>query len=451
MTPPVPQYITVDSVAVDLFVHGKGVVDCVPLAEKEGESVLYQQQWEQWTSQHRTVFKWPTFVELFKAQSNDDTPASLSIEDLQFFKISGSTKVNAEKALAEVFGYPEAIIQDKNREVLRMSDGSFWAGEKKVGLGYVFIQIARAEGKETETRVAREILQRLDAQFSSGDPSTRLRLKSTAPILISSGSGYSKSFADKEYLLGNSNSEIAYRADGDLSRYFLLQPQNGCVAAAILNGNIFSGNLKGDDPTLLDRLYRKFLNSPFHGGFGRIDTSYLITYIQEGNIPGVTARVVDESEIEQLVEGKKPVIALVPYFSGHAWAVNDVDVDAKTYTAIDTVSGMVVNSLLDASKEQNEVDQLSEEMTRRESEQFFAELKQMQADQEQSLSEGEEIMIFPILWSQISPRPAVYIPRSFFTVEITNVEEFIAWLPPSREEQQLRNLREFLREYGGEE
>lgn len=206
-----------------------------------------------------------------------------------------------------------------------MKDGSYWMlsrEAKAVGGGtgkpvpdFVFRRIPRLQGRELETGMANKVLDDLASRFDMADPMTRLHMKNTMATEgdpPGSSGGTRAMFGGKEYLLGNRNSRIAYAVGSPVANYHLSQPQNGCVAASILNGGIFSGKMTKDG-RVLDAFYAK-LKVVVGSVDGRVTLEGLAASIDDGHIPGLSIKQIESSEVADLVGAKKPVIAIVPYF-----------------------------------------------------------------------------------------------------------------------------------------
>ena len=419
----IPSFIKVDPHVLALLAQGAGIQEQPPIEQSSGDYLLHQERWDQWTSRNKASFKWPSFVQLFKAQGNDDDAGSLSVEDLQLTTVSGPKQRKTERAFVKAQGYPEAVIILGNAgRVLRMSSGQFWVGRQE-DKNYVFKQIPRREGREIETRIANSVLQDLDSQFKTANPAQRLHMKTTLgrkhSATISSGGGGVHRFAAKNYRLGNSNAKIAYKPGGKVDRYFLYQPQNGCVATAILNGAIFSEVGITKNPKLLTKFYNK-LKALQDYTDGRIDIELLIDSIGSGDIPGLAARAVNTHEVEGLVNSKKAVIAAVPYFFGHAFLLTEVNGEKNYYKAVDTVSGMMVEEELSATHNSQMPECSGDAVVK-----MFCESKLMTILQSPDFQKG-----YNKLWSTIGSAlafPEWTIP-SYYLFEVKDAGRFLAWL-----------------------
>lgn len=292
----------------------------------------------------KELLRWQTYQDSVKPFS---VPATLKAQTL-----TAPTPEALEEKFVAKYGAPAALIEDnkKDRFLLKMADGSYWeypqnseAGGKKSA--WIIRKITSAEGEAIEINVGNAMLEYLDFQFTT-NPRMRLVLKTTMSLpsvgTLDEDASPTKPyiFASRHYNRANKNTAVGYAA-GAKPNYYLAQPQNGCVAAGILNGALFSGVLPHPDNELLMEFYsklRKMQNSPS----GRIFIEQLGVDIQDGKIPGLTISRVELTELADAVTHKNPVLALVPFFSGHAVAVVGVDEANRTYRAIDTVSGMEV-------------------------------------------------------------------------------------------------------------
>jgi hypothetical protein len=353
-----------------------GIQEPLPLVAEGNSFLISHDQWESWIARQGRCFRWYSFADLFKAQGHDDNSSSLSVEDLQVGTVPTKDRRDAEAEFVLKYGYPESIVwvQQGLRRLLRMSSGAYWEHEA-TSKGHFFRQIAREEGRDIEARVANQVLADLDFRFQT-IPSARFALKTTDGRQNGGGGGLLFSRDDKltekelddlmrvvaksqshsqspigpnvlgdfsgiDYSLENPNAVIAYRPGGEMDRYFLNQPQNACLAASILNGAIFSGLNVTNDSRLLDQFQKKLMALQLSSD-GRIDVPLITKSVDQGDIPGLTSRRVDANDVPTWVNARRPVIALVPEFDGHAFSLVGADQKRRVYRAVDTVCGMVV-------------------------------------------------------------------------------------------------------------
>ncbi len=353
----IPSFIKVEPGVLPFLIQETAGQDTpsIPIDCNDGEFVINREKWDQWVRHNNAPVKWPSFVKLFRAQVNDDDPTSLSAEDLSLVAITAPEKSDAEITFAKIHGYPESVIMDGERQVLRMPNGQFWTGLKERA-GYTFRQIARQEGRELETQIANTVLKNLNDRFEGASFSQRLAMKRTMsgqlsdrdpqPPKLGNDVENVHHFADREYRLGNANAKIAYRPGGEMDRYFLSQPQNGCVAASILNGAFSSGSGITKDAGLLMKFYRR-LGEIAGSPDGRVDMQRLLFHVKHGEISGLVVRDVKAENVDGLVKDKKPVVAVVPYFNGHAIVIIGSNFKENWFKAVDTVSGMIVEEKFD--------------------------------------------------------------------------------------------------------
>lgn len=351
--------------------------------EENGNFIVSRNDWEAWVNRQGRSFARSSFVDLFRAQQNDDDPDSLSLEDLQL-PLSSSEQVcvsageNSDEAyFSRQYGYPEAIISYQGNRILRMASGAYWR-ESLDEKGISFIPLSRQQGRNIEAETANSALEMKHVLFT-GLPSLRHALKTTMGAESETGPSLGEAavvkgfenilgpkdetfqfilkmheensqrqswvrsthFSGNTYLRGNRNSSIMYHPESAMSLFYLSQPQNGCIAAATLNGAIFSGKSPGKDSNLLIHFHNKLMQIEDIKD-GRSDINFLIQTLQHGNIPGLTGRFVPQNEVGELVNLGRPVITLTRHFSGHAMLITQVDSDGEHYHAIDTVGGMKV-------------------------------------------------------------------------------------------------------------
>ncbi len=409
-------FIKIEPAALQYLANTVGAKELPVVVKKNEEIHLYRNQWEQWIAKQAVHPRWCRFSNLFKVQGNDGKPQSLSLRDLQISS-TNDTQRDTERAFVKEYGYPEAIIPGKGFHILRMHDGSYW---RVSGEGSRFRPISEQVGKKLETKEAINVLHQLDQRFLNASPSVQLMLKRTGHfgsfnLSIETEDSSHLTFADKNYLFGNSNAKIVYRQDGETARYFLSQPQNGCVAVSVLNGGIFAGKISKDEK-ILYQFYTKL--KKMQGSYdGRIDMGAFIGSIKLGEVPGLVARKVEKKEIEGMVQARKPVIAIVPYFYGHAFLITDVNSKEGYYHAVDTVSGMVVEEFFPNPKLARPPKPPQEKPQKKLSD-------NIQDNIQETLKKSFENPIDPEMLESLEKREH----RAFFSIEIQDPKKFLSWV-----------------------
>lgn len=432
MTSGVFNHVQLDPMVWEALLESTG---CDSLPQKD-PTVIMEDDWTAWTSGCGKVKAWNSFADLFFAQGIDGDPASLSLKDVYQTVVADADQTLAETRFARQYGYPEAIIlADDGLRLIRMPNGRYWQGNK-VNEGYLFWPTDAEEGRRIETEIATGTLQALNARFLSASDEEQLALKSTmgrgvtpvftAPQAAKVSEPYY--FADVVYSKTNPNARIAYGEASPYAAYYQTQPQNGCVAASILNGAVNVGLPK--DEELLLRFYAK-LNEMQGSTNGRIDAYRLVDDINADRIPGLKAGFANAAAIKEELESGKAVIALVPYFWAHAISVVDVDPENGVYRAMDTVTGMVVEESLPLERPpgtdetMKEISPQADNVSREQAEavEMIRRCFQTYRASSDFSRLGDRSPRFPV-----SPSPSGTGDPSFLIIEFTDLTLFRDWI-----------------------
>lgn len=146
-------------------------------------------------------------------------------------------------------------------------------------------------------------------------------------------------FAGVAYLRGTPEARVAYRPDGDTAQYYISQGLNECASAAILNAQIFAGAPFSPDKTFLTALHGRVMKL-CGSTDGRIDMFVLEEAVRSGRVPGLSMEEFSFDDLDSALESREPVVAIVPFFMGHAVAVVGKGTQEDTYRVIDTISGL---------------------------------------------------------------------------------------------------------------
>jgi hypothetical protein len=570
--PKIPSRITVENPEYFEELGEKSGVQ--NLVEKEaGQHFISFEKWNELKEKIKPSHRFPSYLELFRAQSYDGKAESLSKKDFSRISTVLQKQEIAEEEFVKLFGEPEALIQvagfknlvsnlyelpeyenlyqlpENAHYVLRMSDGSYWVETRDEQGNVVFDPLEKNLGKAVEKRIAEALFDYFTTEFKGASFDQRLAMKSSgfqnssfrsfnpslglrdlffntrledpledflkymkdpkrqkewkeieksfvghmreqlkrnppkpldqqqptpaqkAPDLeeniektsteetleeepsftstsIQQLQPFDGKFANLIYKPQSNKSYIAYHSDSPEAQYFLAQPQNGCVAAGVLNGAIFQGltqqypNLK--NPEVLLNFYKK-LEGMNSGHYGRVRVELLACDMKEcieSKIPGLVGRFISNPrEASQLIKTGKPVMIVTKDFGGHLMLIKEVEKEG--YLAMDTVTGMMVPLKTDARREEELRQKITQFMN---DPQLDPTLRSISFQLEgkdpmdklrrlfEKLESGpidakdEELLLetFPILKEEIVP--AFRELNQFYTFEIQDPRAFLEWV-----------------------
>ena len=395
-----PRYISIaDPYAFQHQLYESGVEALPPLVKEDEEYLLYKDDWEKFVSKQGVCFKWDSFAALFKVDANDGCLYNLSAKDLRLeTQKSAECSFKKEYGYPEAIisdcaltilrmedgtyweydsegscefksmPYEEGMrierkvagdILEKMDDEFDMamfdeeSDGTHNHKNNKNTKTFAMKKSSKSKGMSSTSsqgimdsplyelqRLSGERLREIFIAALKKFFKAALKKSIEKEIRLSEYADFpaKNSFADQNYLLGNSESRIAYHPDGDIGRYFISQGLNECVSAAILNANISVGMDIPNDKEVLSKFHKKIAKMTGSKD-GRIDLLQLIDLITSEKIPGMTAQIL-EDDIDKIIKKGTPTIASVHYFGGHAAAVIGKGQQENSYLMIDTITGM---------------------------------------------------------------------------------------------------------------
>lgn len=411
---PLPSHIHEIRLTRQAAAEVRGAVgDQAPIERKgNDEFVIHRNKWNQWVSKNPVRwkgFQWNSFKELYSLQGNDGNASSLSGADLKALPVSGLSQEEAETNFTKAHGYPLQVFQNGNNLLIKMDSGDYWVGSKKLE-GYSFRRLPNNIGEKLAIKIANRAIRAINKKFEQANLQQRLRMKTVGfansiqkdtSVDAASKKTNPVFFANKKYQLPNENSKVAFRPGAysggmkGLKQYYRTQPQNGCLSASILNGVNFSAQANLTDPGLLKKFHQRMVSLQ-DSDDGRLSPERLIQDIQTGKIPGVRANWVYKKDVNRLVKKGIPVIALVPYYGGHAALVTKTGQEngKPFFQGIDTVTGMVFQESYQVLFKKGELD----------------------------------VGISPKLERELSQGSGLVPPTTFLSIDITDLHAFQNWL-----------------------